>query len=309
MPYLEIYPIENSADKIAKQLDAVLEAKPTMYAKTKDRYKKLMYSLLQSVEKISNILEEESLVPASNNSDEFDELSNEDEVGSIELSTAIESVKYQVDSYTHFTSNSNSSADSKMSNRDIIHRFATVISSASFNVFKLKEATECAIVIDMWFQARFTPYIKNPKFRYSINQIPVWITYIIILYGKYQSMNEQDKFVDIFTRFRNDISTNLDNCWAVPYEVYDLMKNVKPDYFTMNAVVIGDILMEEKYHLLTEQYLKGSDVFLDCSPVAAVVKEKNPTLLPKIRTRISKQAELIDECNLTDIHKGDNNLE
>ena len=40
LPYLEIYPIENCADKIAKQLDSVLEAKPNMYAKTRERYKR-----------------------------------------------------------------------------------------------------------------------------------------------------------------------------------------------------------------------------------------------------------------------------
>lgn len=308
MPYLEIYPIENSADKISKQLDAILEAKPTMYAKTKERYKQLAYSLLQSVEKISNILEEETLIPSSNyNSNEFDELSGssvEDDSSAIDLSRALQSVQKQVSSYAEFSAESKPIKGEhprlrKMSNKDIISHFAKVLEEASTYNFQCEEASQCARILHTWFISRFVPAVRNPKFRYSIKQIPSWISYIIILYGKYHSLGQVDVFENLIYKWCDDISSNNNNVYAVPYEVHDLMKSVKPDYYTMNCVIINDILMDNILYKLTSPYLTESEVFLDNSSVPSIVKSNNPSLVPEIRTRIAKRDILIEKYNLT----------
>lgn len=307
MLYLEIYPIENCADKISEKLDAVLEAKPTMYAKTKDRYRALAYSLLQSVEKISSILEEESLISDDNTQDEFDELSSNNSSAILpDLNQAVNNVRDQIKSYTKFTSSTSSSNSvnnqithsTKLSNKTVLSTFARILTEGGKHEFKCKQATECAQVISKWFRTRFTSDNRNPKFKYSIQQIPEWISYIIILYGKYHSTDETYRFVEMFNAWCADVSANPSNVWAVPYEVYSLMKSDKPEDFTLDSVIISDILMDEKYHMLTESYFTDSHVLLSCSPVASIVKHRNASLVPKIRTRIAKQSELIQECNL-----------
>lgn len=327
MPYLEIYPIENYADKISKQLDAVLEAKPTMYAKTKGRYKQLACSLLQSVEKISAILEEESLI-SSDVQDEFDELLD---TQYDEFSDALKSVQDQLSSYTEFTSNTSSSSDlsnnsnkltstsdneshavssmsddagvATMSNKAALSIFAQVIEQGSICSFKCAEASHCARMIWQWFKARFTPEVRNSNFKYNIKQLPVWISAIVLSYGKHHRDNTIGTFVDMFNKWIADITADERNCWALPYEVYQISKSSNKDDFTLDAVVISDILMEELYHQLTQPYIENSPIYLESSLVPSIVKAQNPELLSDIRTRLSKQADLILKCGFTYIQK------
>lgn len=301
MPYLEIYPIENSADKIAKQLDLVLDAKPTMYAKTKDRYRKLAQSLLQSVEKISSILEEESLVSDSDYiSEEFDELSdgsngNQDSV----LYAAVASAKNQVTSYTQFNASASKGTQhverAVMSNKEVFSKIAEVLSEASTHHFKCIQATECAALIYKWFECRFVSN-NNKDFKYSLKQVPVWITYLIILYGKYQSIGRLPEFYDMINNWCIQIREQH-TTWAVPYEVHELMSSVNPDDFTLNAAIIGDVLIDECYYKLTSTCMSGSSIYLYETP-AFIIKQKNPSLSRKIALRFAKQQELADECNL-----------
>lgn len=295
MPYLEIYPMENSANKIANQLDLVLETKPRMYSKTVDRYKQLAQSLLQSVAKISSILEEESLISDGHVHDEFNELSCNCD-GGHELAQAVEAARDQISSYTHFTAQTTDS--SYISNKDILSRFAKVLEESSQFEFSCPEACECAKLIYKWFKCRFTPEFKNPKFRYKIEYLPTWITYIIVLYGYYHSTGRTSVLISMFDNWCDDISQDFNNCYAVPYEVYTLMKSVTPDTFTMDGVLIGDILIDECYYQLTTSYFTNSNVCFDGYPVASLTKMKNPSLLPEIRVRISKKDELLSKYSL-----------
>lgn len=312
MPYLEIYPMENSADKIAKQLDLVLDAKPTMYAKTRDRYRQLAQSLLQSVSKISSILEEESLISTGHVQNEFNELSSnvEDMHAAAELHKAVTDTRNQISSFTQFTKPSSSHAtqqsdSSYISNREILSRFATVLEESSQHEFRCKEVSECAKLIYRWFKCRFTPEFKNPNFKYNIEYLPTWITYIIVLYGYYHSINQTSVLISKFDKWCEEISQDLTNCYAVPYEVYSITKSVQPECFTMCGVVIGDILMDEMYYQLTESYLSNSHVVFDLYPVATLTKTLNPSLLPMIRTRIANRNKLIKECRFTEHHLAD----
>lgn len=74
--YLEIYPMEVAAKKINNLLDAMLEHKPNMYAKTRERYRSLAKLLLVCVDKISRLLQEDML-DTKNETDEFEELNAE----------------------------------------------------------------------------------------------------------------------------------------------------------------------------------------------------------------------------------------
>ena len=299
MAYIEIGPIEKNANKISKQLDILLEQKPNMYTKTRERYQKLAHSLLQSVEKISNILEEECLISHEHEFNEFEELSNS-EIDVSDISDAIDSIQSQLQSYEQLACSDNVPLpERRCSNKDIISRFAQILFEGSNKAFECEEACKCATILHKWFRTRFTPVVKNPKFRYQISQIPEWIYYIVILFGKYQSDNNIQDFLTMFNNWCEDVENNPSNCWAVPYQVYELSKSIQPESFTLNAVVLFDILMEDLYYLLTESSFSDSKVFLDGSAVANIVRMNNPALLPKIRTRLSNHRKLIDECNLT----------
>lgn len=302
LPYVEIYPIEKYAEKIDGQLDKLLESKPTMYAKTRHRYRKLAYSLLQSVEKISSILEEQSLISDMSTDDEFDELSAstyESNIDVVALSQAADNVRSQISSYSQFTSSTKPCADvPSISNREVIAKFAKVLEEASKHHFKCVECDECAQIIYKWFKTRFLT-TSNPKFRYNIKHIPTWITNIMILYGEYQSRGEVDTVSKMFDDWCDNVKENDTNIWAVPYEVHMISKTSSPEMFTLNSVVLSDILMEEQYYLLTHDYFSNSHVYLDISPVASLVKQHNQGLTPQIRTRIANQDQFIKICNFT----------
>lgn len=306
MQYIEIQSLEKHAEKIEKQLNIILATKPGIYAKTKDKYKKLALSLLQSAKKISSILEEESLVPFPEIEDEFEELSNAShQYVDDSLQEAISEVHQSIDNCSEFTESGNIPSSPRpsslvLSNKDIVSRFASVVSegsSSSFNNYV--DAVNCAVLINKWMQHRFFPKIKNTQFRYKLNQLPNWITYIIIAYGKYMQMDRREDFMDIVDRWVIEIENNPSNTYALPYEVFEFMKSTNSDDFTMEAVLLGDLLMEECYHKLTEPYMSGSSIYLDCFPVADVVKSRNISLLPIIRSRLANQDELLQKYNFS----------
>lgn len=292
MVYIEVPRIQAQADKIDNQLSIVLSQRPNMYAKTKERYKELAISLLSSVEKIAAILEEDSLACIDNKSIEF----GQSEIDISDLSDAIKHASSRIDSCTKFISG-NSSEVAININKETLRRYGQVLEQASNYNFSYQEATECAYILNKWFKARFSNYNKSNSFKYNIAYIPQWITDIIIMYGKYQSNNDSSSFIEMMLAWCDSLS-NDDVKWAVPYEIYQLNKTLEPNNYTMNAVLIGDILMDEMLYLLTESSAPDLVANLDCYPVANKVKASNPALLPIIRTRLAKRDSLAKEYNL-----------
>lgn len=293
MTYIEVPRIQAHADKIDSQLSTVLSQKPQMYAKTKERYKELAISLLSSVEKIAAILEEDSLASVDNKTSEFS--TNRFDVS--DLSSALKHASERMDSCANFISTDFSSSSTNI-NKETLKRYGHILEQASNYNFRYEEANECAYILNRWFKARFSNPSKNSTFRYNIAYIPEWITDIIILYGKYHSKQDSATFMDMMTTWCDSLSTESVK-WAVPYEVHQLSKSVEPRDYTMNAVLIGDILMDEALHLLTDTHSPDIIANLECYPVASKVKANNPALFPIIRSRLAKRDALIKEYNLT----------
>lgn len=291
--YIEVPRIQTHADKIDSQLSTVLSQKPQMYAKTKERYKHLAISLLSSVEKIAAILEEDSLASLDNKTSEFG--SNKFDVS--DLSTAIKHASERIDSCTSFVSADFSGLSNNV-NKETLRRYGQILEQASNYNFRYEEANECAYILNRWFKARFSNPSKHSTFRYNLAYIPEWITDIIILYGKYHSNQDTSSFMDMMTGWCDNLS-NESVKWAVPYEVHQLNKSVEPKNYTMDAVLIGDILMDEMLYLLTETSSPDIIANLECYPVASKVKANNPSLLPIIRTRLAKRETLMKEYSLT----------
>lgn len=295
--YHEIYPLENAADKISNELDYLLQTKPRMYKTTKEKYKQLACQLLESVEKISMLLEEELLV--SDSLDEFDELSNQSNSLSDIQSKLIET-NSTVSSTQAFAVNVDESKGKDRNNKldysSIIHKYEDVFNCTTSSESNYLEVEECAQLIRDWFNCRFV--VNTENFVYNIKQLPNWISNIITLYGKYQSEGRTSELLTTFQKWIQDVNSGKNNKWAVPYEVLQLSKKPNPNDFTINAVLINDILFNLYYYQLTNYHDSNLSVYLSSDEVITRAKDMNPSLVPKIRTRLNKQSELIKECNL-----------
>lgn len=291
--YVEVPRLQTHADKIDSQLSVVLARKPHMYDKTKKRYKELAITLLASVEKIAAILEEDSLASVDNVASEFDSATFDVS----DLASALQHTSDKINSYTSFVSNDLSSVSTN-ANKETLRRYGKVLEQAANYNFSCVEANECAFILNRWFTSRFSNPSKDSTFKYNMAYIPGWITDIIILYGKYHSNQDTQSFMNMMVDWCDKLATQSIR-WAVPYEVYNLGKQVEPTDYTMDAVLVGDILMDEMLYQLTDTSSPDIVANLECYPVASKVKAGNPSLLPVIRTRLVKRDALMKEYNLT----------
>jgi len=294
LKYLEIYPSEVAAKKILRHLDTMLEKKPKVYKKTIIRYKKLAELLMQCLDKINKFIESETLL--SSDDTEFDELSKpvEDNLDSLKNSKSIQQISNSVDDFDNIHTSGQQFNSSKMS------KYRTILNTGANIDFGYEEVNQCAKLINMWFQARIPKSSKDSDFRYNINQLPLWISHIIITYGYYL---EQGKVYDLEQEFKfwcKEIQEDPHNTYRVPYCVYNTCRSDKRECFTLSAVLISDILIEKCYYSLLDAIdYHGSDVI-------SLVKENNPGLANAIRTRINNQEVLLESLEFTPTAEGGN---
>lgn len=282
--YLEIYPSEVAARKISKHLDKMAEVKPRVYHKTLLRYKKLAYLLIECVTKIVRMLQSEMLL--SSGDAEFQELVSDFDVEQIdELRTSIDNLGELVEKKVP--------QDSKTTVGDTLKQYRSVFKQASEYDFGYSEVNDCADLLNCWITHRFSDF--NPNFKYQIKQMPLWATYIIIAYGKYHSTGNAGVFVGDFKKWCNELDTDLSNCWALPYNIFSMTKKINPDNFTIDAMVIYDILINGCLYQLIDGKVR---IPMDSSYIANLLKEYNPEHKQEVRTRFNKQQELIESLNL-----------
>lgn len=277
--YLEIYPSEVAARKINKHLDRMIADKPRVYRKTLLRYKKLACLLLECVAKIVRMLQAEVLL--SSEDTEFQELAPAFDVEQIEeLRGSVEDLGNLIEKKP--------SAESKKLAGDTIKMYKTVFNSAATMDFGYVEVNECAQLLDLWITQRFSGL--NSNFKYQIKQLPIWATFIVIAYGKYHSMGCSNQFVTEFTSWCNALDDDSSNCWALPYNVFNMTKTIDPNNFTVDAMIIYDILINDSFYKLVDLKIP-----MDSSYISKLVKEYHPEHSRTVRTRFTKQAEIATE--------------
>lgn len=294
MKYIEVSRIQHHADRLNDLLADVTANQPQLYSKTKHKYKELAISLLHAVDEITSILETDSLASIDQYESEFD---NKPAESIDELHQAIEQVTMSIDNYTNFISTPVDNVSVNI-NKATLKRYGQVLAEAANYSFKYTEANECAYILNKWFNARFSNFVKDDTFKYNIAYLPDWITNIIIVYGKYHQNNNTSSFIHMMESWCNKLSSQP-NKWVVPYEIHQLNTSANPESYTMDSVLIGDELMDEVFYQLTESNSPDLIATFDCYPVASAVKLHNPSLLPEIRTRLAKQNQLADQYNLT----------
>ena len=279
--YLEIYPSEVAARKINKHLDKMAEVKPRVYRKTLLRYKQLAYLLIECVTKIIRMLQSEMLLSSENT--EFSELASDFDMEQIdELRTSIDDLGVLVDKIP--------SAESRRLAGDTIKQYKNVFKQAADCDFGYVEVNECAQMLNYWLARRFSEF--NPYFKYQVKQLPIWATFIVVAYGKYHAVGETTQFISDFKKWCDDLDEDTNNCWALPFNIFNMMKVIDPSNFTIDAMVIYDILIEKCFYQLV-----SIKIPMDSSYIAKLLKEYRPENAHTVRTRFTKQNELIESLS------------
>jgi hypothetical protein len=278
--YLEIYPSEVAARKISKHLDKMAEKRPRVYRKTLLRYKKLAYLLIECVTKIVRMLQSEMLL--SSDDAEFQELVSEFDTEQIdELRNSVDDLGNLVDKQP--------SGESRRIAADALRQYKEVFNQAANTDFGYIEVNECAQMLNYWMSRRFSGF--NPNFKFQIKQLPIWATFVIIAYGKYHAVGETTKFITEFKQWCDDLDEDTSNCWALPYNIFNMTKVIDSSNFTVDALVIYDLLINGCLYQLIDGKAK---VPMDSFYIANLIKSHCPDKARTVRTRYTKQAELIE---------------
>ena len=282
--YLEIYPSEVAAKKISNHLNKMIEVRPRVYRKTLLRYKKLAYLLLECATKIIRMLQSEMLLTSEDN--EFQELVSDFDI------EQIDELRDSVDNLGNLIERKQSPESKKLA-AITLDRYCEIFKVASTLDFGYYEVNECAQLLWLWISQRFSGF--NPNFKFQIKQLPIWATFIVIAYGKYQSIGETTRFVTDFTNWCNGLDADTSNCWALPYNIFNMTKVIDPNNFTVNAMVIYDLLINGCLYQLMDDNTK---IPMDSSYIAKLVKEYHPEYSRDVRTRFTRQSELITQICL-----------
>lgn len=258
--------------------------KPRVYRKTLIRYKKLAQLLLECVTKIVRMLQAESLL--SSEDTEFQELASDFDVEQIDM------LRDSVDNLGNLIDKKPSAETNRLAS-DTVKTYKGVFGQAAEHDFGYVEVNECAELLNYWITNRFSG--TNNNFKFQVKQVPIWATFIVIAYGRAHAMGQSRQFALDFKTWCRDITQDLSNCWALPYEVFSMTKKLDPHNFTLDAMVIYDILINGCLYQLIDGKNK---IPMDSSYIANLLKDYRPDLAAEVRTRFNKEQELIERVNL-----------
>ena len=208
LKYLEIYPSEVAAKKILAHMNQMLHDKPKVYKKTIIRYKKLAELLINILNKINQFIESETLLTSDET--EFNELSklSDDTVKPFER---IQDISNSEEEFDGIHTN-----EKKASAAINTGKISTIVQAGANIDFGYEEINRCAKLINMWFQARIPKSSEESDFRYNVNQLPLWISHIIIAYGHYFDQGKVYDLEQEFAYWCDEIKEDPHNTYRVP---------------------------------------------------------------------------------------------
>lgn len=271
---MDIYSAEKHMEKLLAYVKGVADAKPTLYEKSRGRWKGLASSCQKLISYISRIIEDDIL---QEDSDEFGRQIDHN------LASCINSMRTELDRLSQFVNYSptdqlittvDSEWDESSSNITITARKAMMY-TYSIHLHHLATMSTGNYIVDdcfkllwNWFDTRFHKG-ATPGFRYNIRRIPGWVSSIVILYAESVYKDTRDQFIAEFTRWCESVLNSTDNRYAVPYEVYRLdIKDVNCSSMTLSAVVLWDVLVDSGLSILCSPdalYLKRDAIYDRCA--------------------------------------------
>lgn len=302
--YLEIRSSEVAANKVHRHLQNLLATKPRLYKKTLIRYKDLAYILIDCVDMILRFLTTDLLSNSGN--DEFNELTDLDANRDvIDMKSKLEESINILDIYNKLTSSnvasSVSSTDQDKPKIDcalMAKLYGEVLFNATKINFGYKEINDCAELIYYWYNIRMS-YMSTHHKAYNISQLPNWICYIVLMYGKYHANGQTEFFINYLKKWCDDANTDFSNKYAIPKDITNLSKSSYVNDYTLDALIIYDILMERGYLPLVID--DSSIVPMSPNFIVDITKENNPNLDKMIKTRFTKRDKYIKQLGLTEV--------
>lgn len=305
--YTDIRPSEVAANKIHRHLKHQLATRPRTYKKTLVRYKDLAYLLIDCVEMILKYLTHELLSSSEDN--EFDELTDasraiyaDDDV--VEIRKKLEESFSLLDTYNKLTSSnsvvtklpSDGNGNQKINPVEMTRLYGNVLYDASRVDYGYEEVNNCAKLIQYWYNTRIVHMSSHHK-AYNITQLPNWICYIVLMYGKYHANGQPTFFINSFMDWCLNANEDFSNKYAVPKDITSIGKSSYMNDYTLDALIIYDILMEKGYFPLVTD--NSAVVSMNPNFIVDLTKEHNPSLDKMIKTRFTKQSKYIKDIGLT----------
>lgn len=303
--YLDIRPSEVAANKVHKHLENLLKVRPRTYKKTLIRYKDLAYILIDCVDLILRFLTQDLLNSSGDN--EFDELSDptytsDSDAVVKDIRNKLEETSRLFDTYNKLTTGNGAivtpvvDSSSHIDNSRMAKTYADILENAAHLDFGYVEVNKCAELINYWYSTRML-YMSSHHKAYNISQLPNWICYIVLMFGKYHANGEMDFFIGNFKQWCDDANDDFSNKYAVPKDLTNLAKSSYVNDYTIDALIIYDLLMEKGYLPLVNA--DTSIVAMNPNFVVDLTKANNPDLDKVIKTRFSKRDKYAKQIGLT----------
>ena len=267
----------DSAEKSIRKLHAYIkdlaDNKPKMYQKSRTRLKELAEVSKDIVVLLSDILQDEALAEDTV------------EFGSdVSITSVLDDMQNQINQIRSFTGGTTtkpakSESTSTGSKKQIMRDYRTVMEKISDVDFKYDCVSKCAKLLWDWFNARFILTVHNTGFKYNMKRFPIWIRNIVVMFGR---AIHDNTYLDFYTKFHIWIANLVDNPesenkYAIPYDVYEFEKSMKPEDMTLESVVLWDILVDGGLSELCTQ--STDDLYLNDDSVYNLCSEKNPSVL------------------------------
>lgn len=247
---LDIYSAQANVNKLLSYVEELADTKPRMYNKSRDRLKQVADTCSQVVSVISEILQEEVLKEEETVEfeDKRPDIANELELMQSAILKIKEFTGLDIDDVVHRNESEDcptTSKSSSSSKKKAIKNYRDCLSKLSLANIEYRPAGECAKLLWTWYDVRFLKTSAGSSFRYNMKFFPKWVTAIVMLYGKHLKDGSIKLFEDDFHRWIESLyTTEAKDKFAVPYEVYQFCKSTDPLEYTLDGVVLWDILLD-----------------------------------------------------------------
>lgn len=239
---MDIHSAEAHVQKVNRYLEELLKENPSLYNKTRTRLGDLSKELFRGVQLIADILMEDTLMSEDRSEDKNLTI----DLKSIQL--ASEATQTKLDGLSQLVTplNSTKSATSDISSgrkKHIISSYGKILRGLSESDISYLAVSECAHLLWKWYNLRF--FQNNTNFHYNITKLPDWIKYIVIAYSKHLQDGTLSQFLTSFNTWLTTLSISDSKQYAVPYEVFNIANGIPPEYCTVEAIMIWEILFEK----------------------------------------------------------------
>lgn len=149
-----------------------------------------------------------------------------------------------------FDNSTNLRNESKSYKQSIMKTYGDCLRSLPNNCTEYKQANNCAELIKLWFQSRFSSK-SSISTGYKLERMHEWVEDIVIEYGIHIRDGTESEFIEDFVTWCKSLSESKSN-YIVPQPIFQHSKELDRDAASLSSLVIWEILMNSGLHELCE---------------------------------------------------------